>query len=225
MSKMTRILLIFSLALPLFTAGQGRLARAESPQEGAVLAASAPAQESTRRAKPPRRWASAVLVVISDFSKAKVKVNGTEYQTYHQNGQDPGMLLPAGGPHMIEVTYDGKSKFYELYLKANETRYLMLDLTGLTDAGLKQVAEPVRPPPAKEDDEEPADDEGRVTVYSNPKGEIFVDGKATGDGAPGTVTIGEGRHEVHVKFESGKQSERKIVRVRGGSRIKLFFRE
>ena len=53
----------------------------------------------------------------------------------------------------------------------------------------------------------------------------MVDGNKTSEKTPGTVEVENGRHEVQVEYESGDISEKKIVRVREGSRIKLFFRE
>ena len=64
-----------------------------------------------------------------------------------------------------------------------------------------------------------------MTVYSKPPGTVIVDGNKSAEKTPGTVEVENGRHEVQVEYESGEVSEKKIVRVRDGSRIKLFFRE
>ena len=85
-----------------------------------------------------------------------------------------------------------------------------------------------KPTPKKEEPkEEKKEDEGsgKVTVYSKPRGDIMLDGKDAGKRTPNTIDAEEGRHEVQVRYESGEVSEPKIVRVRKGSRIKLFFRE
>jgi hypothetical protein len=34
-----------------------------------------------------------------------------------------------------------------------------------------------------------------------------------------------GRHEIQVKWETGQMSEVKTIRVRKGSKLKLFFRD
>lgn len=203
------------------------LAAAQSQGATASASKSARAQNPTPakrkgHARKRKAWKPAVLVVVTDFTKAQVKVNGLGYPAYVDDGAPEGMVLPAGGPYRVDVLYDGKSKTYEIYLKANETRYLMVDLTGFNSSG--RVA-PAPPPKPVVDSGEENPDEGRVTVYSNPKGEILVDGVATGESSPGTVNVAPGRHEVQVRYESGQESERKIVRVREGSRIKLFFRE
>ena len=187
-----------------------------------------PARGQSRHAaqKKPKRYKSAVLQVVTNFDKADVKINGLKYPEYSSEGQSQGMVLPAGGPYTVEVTYDGKTKTYRLYLKPRETRLLMVDLTGFQGGG------PTRQPrasvsnlrqPASKDNAEEGD--GRVTVYSKPKGQILIDQRAMGEQTPGTVTVEPGRHEVQVRFEGGKDSGKKIIRVSKGSRIKLFLRD
>lgn len=68
-----------------------------------------------------------------------------------------------------------------------------------------------------------ADGPGRITVYSKPAGEIILDGEPTGKMTPETVEAPAGQHVVQVKFDDQLSNE-KNVRVRGGSRLKLFFR-
>jgi hypothetical protein len=87
--------------------------------------------------------------------------------------------------------------------------------------------EPAKKAEKKEKKEEKKDDDkkGKITVYSKPPGTVLVDGTETGEKTPGSVELENGRHEVQVKYETGGISEKKIVRVRTGSRIKLFFRE
>jgi hypothetical protein len=171
-------------------------------------------------------WDPAVLVVVTNFTKADVKVNGLPYPDYVDESEEPGMVLPAGGPYRVEVSYDGNTKLYRVYLKAFETRLLMVDLTGFNGGG-PVASRPRRRlrRPEREEKRESEEGMGRVTVYSKPKGDIMVDGRSTGEQSPGTVDVEPGRHEIQVRFEDGEESEQKIVRVREGSRIKLFFRE
>lgn len=184
-------------------------------------------QTSTQKRK---QWKPAWLEVVTNFEKADVKVNGLPYREYDENGATDGMLLPAGGPHIVEVTYDGKTKTYRINLRPHETRLLMVELSGFQGGnGGPRVSAPQatrRPEPRQEEDEdEDNEGQGRVTVYSKPKGDILIDGNGTGERTPGTVEVEPGRHEVQVRFEGGEESEKKIIRVRKGSRIKLFFRE
>jgi|GEM_PF-3301995 len=184
----------------------------------------AASQRSASRKKKVKKYDPAVLVVVTNFGKADVKVNGLAYPEYAGQSAEPGMVVPAGGPYRVEVTYNGNTRVYTIYLKANETRYLMVDLTGFS--GGNAVAAPIEPPaPVAPPKEELNSEQGRVTVYSKPAGKIVVDGKVTEEASPGTVEVDPGRHEISVRFESGTDSERKVVRVRKGSRIKLFFRD
>jgi hypothetical protein len=193
---------------------------------GSLYAPQANGQSTQKR----EQWKSAVLEIVTNFDKADIKVNGLPYPEYKSNGEPEGMVLPAGGPHIVEVTYDGKTKTYRINLRPEETRLLMVELTGFQGGGPRGPARKVtrRPDPEEEREKEAEEEEkgqGRVTVYSKPKGTIMIDGAAKGEQTPGTVDVEPGRHEVQVKFEGGEESEKKIIRVRKGSRIKLFFRE
>ncbi len=202
-------------------------------EEEPEMAKPAP-KKTTKKSKPvvkQEKWKSAVLQVVTNFDKADVTINGMAYPEYVEPGKEDGMVLPAGGPYHVIVTYDGKTKNYKINLRPNETRLLFVELTGFQGGGGgKPIAEKA-PPPAKAEKkeetkkEEKAKEPGRVTVYSKPPGKIMVDGTGTGEKTPGTVEVENGRHEVQVEYESGEISEKKIVRVRDGSRIKLFFRE
>lgn len=166
----------------------------------------------------------ATLVVVTNFEKANIRVNGLTYPAQTEPGQHKGMVLPAGGPYTVEVTYDGKQRKYTLSLRPYETRYLVVELSGYQAA--KSVAKAPaaiapKPKPAKKDE----DGTGRITVYAKPRGIVILDGKDTGKKAPNTVTAELGRHEVQVRYTDGEVSEKKIVRVRKNSRIKLFFRQ
>lgn len=190
-----------------------------------------PVAPGQSRSNKRRDWKPAVLEVVTNFEKAEVTVNGLPYPAYLEDGQKPGMVLPAGGPHTVEVTYDGNTKTYTIHLRPHETRLLMVELSGFNGGRPRAAAsrptprprpKPKEPQQEEEDDE---DKEGRVTVYSKPKGKIIIDGNESGDSTPSTVNVEPGRHELQVAFDDGEISEKKIVRVRQGSRIKLFFRQ
>lgn len=189
-----------------------------------VAAQSSTGKRKAGSGKHFKKYDPAVLVVVANFGKTDVKVNGLPYPEYAEKSEEPGMVLPAGGPYRVEVIYDGNVKTYSIYLKAHETRYLMVDLTGFNGPAPVAAAPRPKPAPAPPKDEGDAE-KGRVTVYSKPAGKIMIGGKETSEASPGTIEVEPGRHEVSVRFEDGKESERKVVRVRKGSRIKLFFRD
>jgi hypothetical protein len=181
--------------------------------------------QSKPTSKKRQKYKSAVLQVVANFQKTDVTINGIAYPEYFEPGEPEGVVLPAGGPYDVRVTYAGKTKVYSLYLRPNETRLLFVEIPGFSG-----VAPPVaaRPAEKKEEPAEPAKegtDPGKVTVYSKPPGTIIVDGTKMAEKTPGTVEVPNGRHEIQVEYEGGEVSEKKIVRVRDGSRIKLFFRE
>jgi hypothetical protein len=185
-----------------------------------------------RRRRGGDKWKSAVLEVVTNFDRADVTVNGIPYPEYQATEAPGGMILPAGGPYEVEVKYGAKTKLYHIYLRANETRLLIVELSGYKGtvaSSRKNVSKPTPTPPPKPKPEaakaSEADEPGKVTVYSKPAGKVIVDGNATGEATPGTVEIENGRHEVQVEYDDGEISEKKIVRVRDGSRIKLFFRQ
>lgn len=189
-----------------------------------VLTPSAQAQQrSTRKKYKPAR-----LVIITNFDRATVTVNGKPYPSYVLEGDEEGMVLPAGGPYQVEVRFDGKVHGYTISLRPNEVRYMVLDLSGLkggtSTASLPSPSAPVPDAPKPPDDSKEEGD-GKVTAYAKPRGSIIVDGKDTGKMAPNSVDLEAGRHEIQVKYENGELSEKKIVRVRKGSSIKLFFRQ
>lgn len=189
----------------------------------------APRRATTR--KPKReQWKPAVLQIVTNFGKADVTVNGLKYPEYFEPGQPEGMVLPAGGPYHVVVSFDGKSKEYYVDLYPHETRLLLVELSGYQSgappppAPTKKAQAPKKQEPQKKQKPDPKAP-GRITVYAKPAGTVIVDGNNTGEKTPGTVELENGRHEVQVQYESGSVSEKKIVRVRTGSRIKLFFRE
>lgn len=206
--------------------------QAEPDRSVERVSETAPAPEVGQSDKKQEReeWDSAVLQVVTNFEKADVTINGLPYPEYTEEDEPEGMVLPAGGPHIVRVTYEGKTKTKKVFLEADETLIMMFELSGMRGGGGKPARAKPKPRPKKkskaqkkEDDENSED--GRVTVYSKPNGEVLVDGKSTNEQTPGTIEVEPGRHSVQVKFDSGEESEKKIVRVRKGSRIKLFFRQ
>ncbi len=171
----------------------------------------------------------AVIQIITNFEEADATVNGIPYPEYVPQGEEPGMILPAGGPYAVEVT-GANARSYEIYLKPNETRLLFVSNTGGSVAKpKKKVTKKPEKKEKKKEEEKKADEKkspGKVTIYGKPPGTILVDGVSTGEKTPGTIEMKNGRHEVQIKYdESGEISEKKIVRVRDNSKIKLFFRE
>ena len=201
--------------------------------------APAPTPAGSNRSGP-----TGTLVVITNFSRAEVTVNGDPYPGYFPDGENSGMRLPARTEHEILVNFDGRHKIYRITLNPGERRLLMVELTGMR-AGDAPAPRPQQRRPDRRADNEPAssdedtDGRGEVTVYSRPQGSIYVGGLGMGEDTtflhlevrhdtedtPGTVQVDEGRHEITVRYEDGQMSEPKVVRVREGSRIKLFFRQ
>ena len=184
---------------------------------------------------PPKKEAPmykpAVLKIITNFDKADATVNGLSYPEYQGENSD-GMVLPAGGPYTVIVKHGAKAKTYSLHLKPYETRLLFVELSGYQEgkpvaSSSKPAKKEVKKEEKKKTDKKEDDKKGpgKVTVYSKPAGTIMADGKSLGDKTPGTIELENGRHEIQVEYEGGATSEKKIVRVRDGSRIKLFFRE
>lgn len=186
------------------------------------------AKEPTRNKQDREDWKTAVLQIITNFDKADITINGIDYPEYLDPGEPEGVVLPAGGPYDVRVTYNGNTKAYRVNLRPNETRLLMVELTGFSGKAGKAAPPTPRPPPkreaAEEKKEEKKEEAGKVTVYSKPSGTIIIDGNKQSEKTPGTVEVENGRHEVQVEYEHGEMSEKKIIRVRQGSRIKLFFR-
>lgn len=193
------------------------------------------AEQERRRVRPGQQTNSnqerpsydpAVLRIVTNFDKADVTVNGMPYPEYTEAGEEPGMVLPAGGPYTVQVTYDGKTKSYTISLKPFEHRMLMVELSGFKGGNVAPSPAPARANINRQNNQQDEDSgTGRVTVYSKPKGTIFVDGGPRKQKTPGTVKVPAGRHDIQVEFQGGDMSESKTVRVREGSRIKLFFRK
>lgn len=169
------------------------------------------------------QYEPAVLRVVTNFAKADITVNGIPYPEYTEDNEEPGMVLPAGGPHIVVVSYDGKKKTYRVTLKPNEHKVLMVELTGYTGGSVSRSTD--EPDNTRNTNRNDQDGEGRVTVYSKPKGQIHVDGNPRKTNTPGTISVPAGRHDIQVEFSEGEMSESKSIRIRDGSRIKLFFRK
>lgn len=174
------------------------------------------------------RGGNATIVVITNFTRAEVFVNGDPYPAYSDDGQNHGMRVPAGQEHEIRVRFDENERLYRVNLRPGERRLLMVELTGFRPRGIAtpvqaREREPARV--AREEDEDVEDDDSQITVYSRPRGTIYVDNTNRGEDTPGSVSVEPGRREVQVRYEDGQMSETKVVRAREGSRIKLFFRQ
>jgi hypothetical protein len=214
MRRLIRTVTIFALAATtLSVAVTGFAQTSESPA----------ASESTTD-KPERwdEWRPAVLQVVTNFDKADVTVNGLPYLAYEKKSDTDGMVLPAGGPHEVKVEYKESTKIYKITLEPEKKRVLMVDLSGF-EGNTPTSSRDNRSSGDQQKEEE--GNVGRVTVYSKPRGTIIVDGEQKDEGTPGTVEIDPGRHRISVKFRDGSRASTKTVRVRKGSRIKLFFRQ
>ncbi len=191
----------------------------------------APAIDSEPAGSRGHQGPTGRIVVVTNFTRADVVINGDPYPTYSDDGQNRGMELPANEVHEVLVEFDGNEQLYEITLRAGERRMLMIELTGLGEGQAaprereRETRDRRRTSRQEDDDEDIGDDEGRITVYSRPRGEIYVGDESTGEDTPGTVDVEPGRHEVQVEYRGGEMSETKTVRVREGSRVKLFFRE
>ena len=169
------------------------------------------------------------IIVVTNFKKASVTVNGDSYPAYSDDGANRGMALPAYETHLVHVEYGDNERSYNVELRPGEERLLMVELTGMNSNRSSPQPERrqrrERSRRTDDDDDEAEDDEGRITVYSRPRGDIYVGSEATNERTPGTIDVDPGRHEVQVEYEDGEMSETKTVRVREGARVKLFFRE
>lgn len=181
-----------------------------------------------RNRQEREEYKPAVLEIVTNFDKAEVTVNGLPYPEYVSRDDKEGMVVPAGGPYTVKVKYDGKEKVYTVSLDPYEVRVMMVELSGYEGGAPTKSASP-RPNRREKSRSGPSKDDqqgnGRVTVYSKPKGTVQVDGNARDQKTPGTIEVEAGQHDIQVQFDDGSTSESKTVRVREGSRIKLFFRK
>ena len=164
-------------------------------------------------------------VRIFTTGAAKVTVDGKAYP----RRSEFGLKITAGERHEVVVTLGDKKKTYAIMVKARELRTLMVDLSGYqTPAAVGSAAAPtnIKPSDAAPKETSASEEKGKLTVYSKPKGEVFVDGSPVGATTPMiNRELDLGRHEVQVRWENGEMSEVKTVRIRKGSKLKLFFRD
>ena len=153
-----------------------------------------------------------------------VTVNGKPYPRRSEHG----MKLNAMKRHEVLVKDGDKEKTYTVYLKPREKRILLVDISGFNTPP-SPAAKPSSPAkteskPKKSESED--GEQGKLTVYAKPKGEVYVDGSSLGAKTPMiNRQLDVGRHEVQVKWDDGRMSEIKTIRIRKGSKLKLFFRD
>ncbi|MEO1267164.1 MAG: PEGA domain-containing protein, partial [Myxococcota bacterium] len=151
---------------------------------------------------------------------ALVTVDGQPYP----RRSDYGMKLEANAKHDVLVKMGDKEKTYTVYLKPREKRILMVDITGYNTppTPAPKTSATAKPARTEKPPKEEQDEAGKLTVYSKPKGDVFVDGQALGASTPMiNRDLDVGRHEVQVKWEDGRMSEIKTIRIRKGSKLKL----
>jgi len=188
------------------------------PSADVVHAQQSPTTES-KSLQGPVGW----IQIFTNYD-AVVTVDGQPYPKRADNG----MKVTANETHAVHVKMGDKEKNYTVVVEARELRTLLVDLSGYQtppspatakSSGGKSTSK------AKEAKEE-SDDTGKLTVYSKPKGDVYVDSTALGASTPMiNRELDIGRHEVQVKWESGDMSEVKTIRIRKGSKLKLFFRD
>ena len=151
---------------------------------------------------------------------ALITVDGEPYP----RRSDYGMKLEANEQHEVLVKMGDKQKTYTVVLEPREQQVLMVDLTGYQTG--PEPASKRRPAKRSSRSSTKNATEGKLTVYSKPRGEVVVDGSSVGSSTPMiNHKLDVGRHEVQVKWEDGQLSEVKTIRIRKGSRLKLFFRD
>ncbi len=164
-------------------------------------------------------------VRIYTNSKAMVTIDGQPYPRRSENG----MKIKAYERHVVLVKVGEKEKSYVVVVRPRETRTLMVDLTGYQTPptpAAPSISKPTTSSALLDKNKKEEGDSGKLTVYSKPKGEVYVDGGALGATTPMiNRELGPGRHEVQVKWENGQMSEVKTIRIRKGSKLKLFFRD
>lgn len=174
-------------------------------------------EPSSDAAQGPHGW----VQIFTNYA-AVVTVDGEPYPRRSDNG----MKVSANARHAVHVKMGDKEKSYTVVVQPRELRTLLVDLSGYQT--------PPTPGPKTSTDRSStpkvsstaSDETGKLTVYSKPKGEVYVDGNALGASTPMINRELEiGRHEVQVKWESSTMSEVKTVRIRKGSKLKLFFRD
>jgi FtsP/CotA-like multicopper oxidase with cupredoxin domain len=196
----TLAMAVVAMAVPVWTSAQDKRARGTSARFG---------------------W-----VQIFTSNSADVTVDGKPYPKRSDNG----LRITANERHEVIVKMGEKQKAYTIAVKPREKRIMMVDLSGYqTPPSPATAVSPSKSPTSFTPAETKAtagEEKGKLTVYSKPKGEVYVDGTALGATTPMiNRELDLGRHEVQVKWESGDMSEVKTIRIRKGSKLKLFFRD
>lgn len=201
------------------------------PPEQTTTPSKKPATKRKKKQAP--KWRPATLEVVTNFTKAQVTVNGLPYPSYTKTGEAPGVVLPAGGPYVVQVKAGERVKTYTIYLRPYETRVIIVELSGYK--GSPEIPKPPAPPnpnpaapaPTPGEPTPPPDKKlGTVTVFAHPDALIILDDKDTGRKSPATLEVEDGRHEVAVVYlKSEQKSEPKVIRSTEGGRIKLYFYE
>ncbi len=163
-------------------------------------------------------------VRIYTTTEALVTVDGKPYP----KRSEFGTKITANDQHEIKVKLGEKEKVYTVQVGPREMKTLLVDLAGYQSpaSAAPSGGKPVSPLKTATNEKSEGDEAGKLTVYSKPKGEVYVDGSAIGATTPMiNRELDLGRHEVQVKWESGVMSEVKTIRIRKGSKLKLFFRD
>ena len=158
-----------------------------------------------------------LLVVMTDFEKAEVKVDD---EVYEEDLSD-GLQIKAKEKHKVVVEWDGGSKkTYEIKLRKGEARVIMVDLTNKKSKGYG--AKPTAPKAKKNNKKEGI---GYVSVSSKPSGQVYVDGKMVSEETPMVkYEINTGQHSIRVFFpELERYSDTKKAVVHKGNHINLYF--
>ena len=187
------------------------------------------AQDKLRHSPTGERFGWVRVYTTGD---ALVTVDGKPYP----KRSEYGLKVSAGKRHEVVVSLGEKKKTYAILVRPKEMRTLLVDLTGyqsppsaapaVSGGAVPTNFKPPAPAGADAKSDEEEEERGKLTVYSKPKGEVFVDGTPLGATTPMiNRELDLGRHEVQVRWENGEMSEVKTIRIRKGSKLKLFFRD
>lgn len=201
---------------------QGELGELRANKESVAQARKGKRKRRNANKGPKVGW-----IRIYTTDDASVTVDDKPYPYRKENG----MMVSANERHNVKVKLGDKEKTYVIAVRPREMRTLMVGLDGYQAPGgggkstTKSTSYKAPTSNIKQKEEDGAES-GKLTVYSKPKGEVFVDGEALGATTPMiNRELDLGRHEVQVKWDSGDMSEVKTIRIRKGSKLKLFFRD
>ena len=175
--------------------------------------------------KPKQRLAKTVgehdplanIIVMTDFEKAEVTVDGEPYEAH----LDEGLLVEAWVPHEVVVKWSGgKEKTYEVRLRKGEIRVIMVDLSN--ESRRARTTNTNRGRRSRKQG-----DVGYISVNSQPSGRVFIDGRQISDSTPLVKReVTPGQHAVRVFFSGSRTySKTKKVVVHKGNHINLYFQE